>query len=112
MERELGVGESSEREMVGVPEGNKGIKVSVSQFMEKKSGSVELGGRKAATTPVLSAALANTVCKFPHQCKYLLTEPYQDSSISSRLSAAASSMVVALFLGPARNLTQYPVLPM
>lgn len=75
LERELGVGESSEREMVGVPGENKAVKVSVSQFMEKKSGSVELSGRKAATTPVLSAALANTVCKLPYQCKYLLTEP-------------------------------------
>ena len=37
----------------------------VGEFMEKKSGSIELDGRKDATTPVLDVALADTVeCLF------------------------------------------------
>ncbi|KAF9462777.1 TLD-domain-containing protein [Collybia nuda] len=61
LEHELVVDERKGRDLRGVPGESKHAKVTVSQFMEKKSGSVELSGRKAATTPVLSAALANAI---------------------------------------------------
>jgi hypothetical protein len=66
LERELGGGETStDRELVGVAGDNRSGRVSVSQFMEKKSGSVELNGRKAATTPVLGIELADSVRPLP-----------------------------------------------
>ncbi|KAF8625507.1 hypothetical protein AX15_005338 [Amanita polypyramis BW_CC] len=44
---------------VGVGVGVAGVGVGVGEFMEKKSGSVELWGRKEATVPVLDVALAD-----------------------------------------------------
>jgi len=53
-------GSGKDKENEGAPVKLEG-KVGLGEFMEKKSGSIELSGRKEATTPVLEVRLADIV---------------------------------------------------
>ena len=59
-----GKGRTLETEMQSHIRADVGVGIGIGALMEKKSGDLDLKGRRAATTPVLSQNLAILVCFF------------------------------------------------
>ena len=92
-------------------------KVGLGEFMEKKSGSIELGGRKEATTPVLEVRLADMVSakgiNSPqtslYSVVYLVLVRFPVISVIHRHNLPKTGMLTYLLRSSDRNLVRLTV---